>query len=431
MPELLRMPEVAAGAEEAILAGWPIDENQPYRAGDVVANVETAKAAVDVEAETDGIILKILVPAGTDVQVGDPIALIGRVGEQVADVDAELARLGISANGQGPAVPTAVSQAPSAAVAETPVPLPAAENGRVFASPIARRLAKEARLDVSTLTGTGPGGRIVRNDVTRAIAQQETQRPAAIEKTPQPTATTPAPKPSDQRDSGGWIEVPHTKIRQLIATRLTESKATIPHFYLRAGIRVDRLLALRAELNEALDVRISVNDLVLKAVAAAHIAVPDANVIFTETGLRRYKSVDIGVAIASPKGLVTPVVSGVDRLSISALAVATRDLATRAADGRLKQHELEGGTISVSNLGMYDVEEFTAIINPPQSSILAVGAARPEPGVDEHGGLEVQTKMHVVLSVDHRAIDGALAAQWMKAFRAAVESPLRILSANL
>jgi pyruvate dehydrogenase E2 component (dihydrolipoamide acetyltransferase) len=266
-----------------------------------------------------------------------------------------------------------------------------------------------------------------------AHAQQETQRPAAVDPTPQPAPADPpsAPKPSDQRDqreTGGWIEVPHTKIRQLIATRLTESKSTIPHFYLRAGIRVDRLLALRTELNATLEVRISVNDLVLKAVAAAHVAVPDVNVVYTETGLRRYESVDIGVAIASPKGLVTPVVTGVDRLSVSALAAVTRDLATRAADGRLKQNELEGGTTSVSNLGMYDVEEITAIINPPQSSILAVGAARPEPGVDEHGELEVQTKMHVVLSADHRAIDGALAAQWMKAFRRAVENPLRLLA---
>jgi pyruvate dehydrogenase E2 component (dihydrolipoamide acetyltransferase) len=422
MPELLRMPEVAAGAEEAVLAGWPIAENQAYEAGEIVANVETAKAAVDVEAETSGIILKVLVPAGADVQVGDPIALIGRVGEQVADIDAELARLGIAVgatNGQGAAAQPAV---------EAPAPPSTSGNGRVFASPLARRMAKEARLDVSTLTGTGPGGRIVRSDVTRAIAQQETLRPAHIEQTPRPAPAAPASKQSDQRDTGGWVEVPHTKIRQLIATRLAESKSTIPHFYLRAGIRVDRLLALRAELNEALEVRISVNDLVLKAVAAAHVAVPDVNVVFTETGLRRYESVDIGVAIASPKGLVTPVVTGVDRLSISALAAVSRDLATRAADGRLKQNELEGGTTSVSNLGMYDIEEFTAIINPPQSSILAVGAARPEPGVDEHGELEVQTKMHVVLSADHRAIDGALAAQWMKAFRRAVENPLRLLA---
>lgn len=415
MPELLRMPEVAAGAEEAVLAGWPIDENQAYEAGEIVANVETAKAAVDVEAETAGVILKILVPAGADVQVGEPIALIGRVGETIADLDAELRRLGFTLGSTGQ---------------------PAAGDERVFASPIARRLAKEAGLDLADLVGTGPGGRIVRSDVTRAITLQETQRAAQPE--PAPTAAAvatvpatlpaPAPKPREQRATEESIEVPHTKIRKLIASRLTESKSTIPHFYIRAGIRVDRLLALRAELNEALDVRISVNDLVFKGVAAAHTAVPDVNVIWTETGLRRYESVDLGIAIASPRGLVTPVVAGVDRLSISALAKTTRDLRQRAADGQLKQSELEGGTAAVSNLGMYEVEEFTAIINPPQSSILAVGAARPEPGVDEHGTIEVQTTMHVVLSVDHRAIDGASAAQWMKAFRNAVENPLRLLA---
>jgi pyruvate dehydrogenase E2 component (dihydrolipoamide acetyltransferase) len=236
----------------------------------------------------------------------------------------------------------------------------------------------------------------------------------------------PTPSTQPQADDG-WIEEPHTKLRRLIATRLTESKATIPHFYLRASIRADRLLKLRAQLNDALPVRVSVNDLILKAVATAHTQVPDVNVTWTETGLRHYSSVNLGIAIASPKGLVTPVVASVERLSIGTLAETTRDLARRAAEGQLKQAELEGGTSTVSNLGMYGTEEFTAIINPPQSSILAVGAARPEPDVSRHGTVKVRTKIRVVLSVDHRAIDGALAAQWMSAFRDAVETPLRLL----
>lgn len=357
MPELLRMPEVATGTDEAHLTAWAVAENQNYAATDVIVHVETAKAAVDVEAE-------------------------------------------FAATSTG--------------------------NGRIFASPIARRLAKDAKLNLEQLTGTGPGGRIVRSDVTRAITRQSPPQPAVLG-TPVP-APAPSPAAALQPQPGeGWTEVPHTKLRKLIATRLTESKTTIPHFYLRASVRADRLLTLRAELNEALPVRISVNDLILKAVATAHTQVPDANVVWTETGLRKYDSVNLGVAIASPRGLVTPVVANVERLSIGTLAETTRDLARRAAEGQLKQAELEGGTSTVSNLGMYGTEEFTAIINPPQSSILAVGAALPEPDVNSDGKVEVRTKIHVVLCVDHRAIDGALAAQWMSAFRDAVETPLRLL----
>ena len=446
MPELLRMPEVATGAEEATVVGWPVAENQPFAAADVIVNVETAKAAVDVEAETDGVILRKLVAPGTDVQVGDPIALIGRPGETVADIDAELAKLGVESGANG-----------SSAASDTAAPAPVQETGtagdgttvrdtesaaatppahgradeRVFASPLARRLAKEAGLDIRDVTGTGPGGRIVRDDVRRAIAQRDAAPAEATGTPPQaPPPVTPAPAPSqavDQQQGSNWTETPHTKLRRLIATRLTESKATTPHFYLQDSVRVDRLLALRAELNEALRVRVSVNDLIVKAVAAAHAEVPDFNVIWTETGIRRFHSVDLGVAIASPKGLVTPVVTNVDRLSIGALATTTQDLARRAAEGQLRQAELEGGTCTVSNLGMFGVEQFTAIINPPQSSILAVGAARPEVDVDEQGEIRTCTKIRVVLSVDHRAIDGALAAQWMSAFRDCVETPLRLL----
>jgi pyruvate dehydrogenase E2 component (dihydrolipoamide acetyltransferase) len=301
-------------------------------------------------------------------------------------------------------------------------------NGRIFASPIARRLAKDAKLDIAQLTGTGPGGRIVRSDVSRAIALQIPPQPATAHPRQPASVPTPTPTPTPTPHiADGWSEVPHTKLRRLIATRLTESKASIPHFHVRGSVRVDRLLKLRAELNEALPVRVSVNDLILKAVAVAHTEVPDANVVWTETGLRQYDSVNLGVAMASPKGLVTPLVAQVERLSIGTLAETTRDLARRASEGQLKQAELEGGTATVSNLGMYGTEEFTAIINPPQSSILAVGAARPEADVTRHGAVKARTKIRVVLSVDHRAIDGALAAQWMSAFRDAVEAPLRLL----
>lgn len=423
MPELLRMPEVATGAEEAAIAGWPVPENRPYAAGEVIVHVETAKAAVDVEAENDGVIFRTLVPAGGDVQVGDPIALIGRPGETLADIEAELARLGIAValDGHAVAVSPSLTDAALAVPAAPQAGADRAGGGRVFASPLARRLASQADIDIRQLVGTGPGGRIVRADVTGAIIAAQAQQAALAQ---DPATHSPAvPRLAE----GEFTEEPHSKLRRVIATRLTHSKATVPHFYLRAGVRVDRLLALREQLNHELPVRVSINDLILKAVAKAHTDVPDANVVWTETGLRRHHSADIGIAIASPKGLVTPVVTGVDRLGMAALAEATRDLAHRAAEGRLKQHELEGGTSMVSNLGMYGTEEFTAIINPPHSSILAVGAVRPEAAVNRHGRIKARTTIRVVLSVDHRAIDGALAAQWMAAFREAVERPLRLL----
>ena len=263
------------------------------------------------------------------------------------------------------------------------------DQARVFASPVARRLAQGANLDLRQLTGTGPGGRVVRSDVARAIVLHapRPRRPAVIQ---QPTA--------------------------------------VPHVYLRAAVRVDRLLALRRELNEALPVRISVNDLILKAAAAAHTAVPDVNVIRTETGLRRCATVNLAVAMASPNGLVAPVITDVGQLSISTLTEATRDLARRAGEGRLNQSELEGGACTVSNLGMFGIDEFAATVSPPQSSILAVGAARPEADASRGGRVRVRTKIRVVLSVDRRAIGEVSAAQWMSAFRDAVETPIRLLT---
>ncbi|HEX5401651.1 MAG TPA: dihydrolipoamide acetyltransferase family protein [Pseudonocardiaceae bacterium] len=402
MPELLRMPEIAANTEEATLASWPVPERQPFRTADVIATVETAKAAVDVAAEADGVIIRMLVEPGTDVRVGDAIALLAAPDEQVDDVDAVLARLGVGAAAAAPVV-----AAPAVVVAE-----PVATNGnRVFASPLARRIAKEHGLDYETLTGSGPNGRITRRDVEAVLAQQ----PAVV------APATPSPPPTPVAGS-------HSRMRRAIAQRLTESKQTIPHFYLRGTARVDKLLALRAELNAVSPTKISVNDLVLKAVAIAHSEVDGVNAIWTDDGMRRFDSVDLGVAVATDDGLLTPVVRDVRRLSVGAVASATRELAERARTGGLRQAELEGGATTITNLGMYGTEEFAAIINPPQSSILAVGAARKEPVVNEEGELSVATVLRVTLSVDHRAIDGALAAQWMRVFLAVLEQPLRILA---
>jgi pyruvate dehydrogenase E2 component (dihydrolipoamide acetyltransferase) len=423
MPELLRMPEVAANTTEAVLSSWPLPENSAFARDDVIATVETAKAVVDVAAEADGVLLKTLVEPGAEVAVGEAIALIGTPGEQVVDVDAVLAELGVAA--PRAATPPVADQVdvPETAPSEEPAPTEkvtaaapapgAASPGqvRVFASPIARRLARSARLSVDQLTGTGPNGRILRRDVEAAQAAQAP--------TPPRRAAADAP--------AAWTDVPHTKLRRLVAARLTESKQTAPHFYLRGTARVDRLLALRAELNEGAQVRVSVNDLVVKAVAHAHLQVPALNVTWGDDAVRSYSSVDIAVALATDNGLVTPVLRSVEAMTVSALAAAVRDMVARAGAGRLQQHELEGGSISVTNLGMYGTEEFAAIINPPQAAVLAVGAAREEPVVVD-GEVQVGQVMRLTLSVDHRPVDGVVAAQWMRVLVDLLEHPARILA---
>ena len=417
MPELLRMPEVAAGATHAVLSSWTVPEGDAFTASTVIAVIETDKAIVDFEAESDGRILRFLAAEGAEVAIGDPIALIANPDEAVDDIEAALAELGTEA--PAPAVAAADAEAPVVAVASAGVaaadPAEASDGTRLFASPLARRLARERGIDLSTVRGTGPNGRIRRRDLDRA---PEGVSPSA---TPAPAATAPA------APAAGFVDVPHTRLRRAIASRLTQSVTTAPHFYLRGSARVDRLMALRAELNAGEDTRISVNDLVIKAVAAAHIRVPAANVIWTDDAIRTFGSVDIAVAIATDTGLVTPVLRGVESMSITQIASATKDFAARARSGALRQNELEGGSTSVTNLGMFGTEEFSAIINPPHSSILAVGAATQEPVVDD-GVLGVGTVMRVTLSVDHRPIDGAVAAQWMRVFIDLLEQPAKILA---
>ncbi len=418
MPEILRMPEVAAGATEAILSAWNVPVGQAYAAGDLLVTIETDKAVVDVEAEADGVLLRLLAEAGATVEVGSPIAVTGAAGE-TAD-DAAIAALGISSS----ASPTA--DAPAARAAETvaaaPAPVAAAAHGeRVFASPLARRIARDAGVDLASLEGTGPGGRIRRRDVEATLAAAPATAPKSVGAAP-----APVPKPVVVTGDAEYVDEPNSRLRNAIAARLTESKTTAPHFYVRGSARVDRLLALRKEINDGGDIKVSVNDLVVKAVGKAHTLVPSLNVIWTGDAIRHFSRVDVAIAVATESGLVTPVVRGVDRLSLGELATTTADLAARAKDKRLQQSELEGGTISVSNLGMFGTEDFAAIINPPQASILAVGAARQEPVVLD-GTLAVGTVMHVTLSVDHRPVDGAAAAEWMRAFIGLLESPTRIL----
>ncbi|NCT90965.1 pyruvate dehydrogenase complex dihydrolipoamide acetyltransferase, partial [Cellulomonas sp. APG4] len=295
-----------------------------------------------------------------------------------------------------------------------------------FVSPLARRRARGAGVSLDGVVGTGPGGRVVRRDVDRLVA--EAPRAAA---TPAPAPSgVPAPpsvaSPSAPATAAGGRVEPHSPMRRAIARRLSESKSTVPHFYLTAECRVDALLELRREINASGSVRVSVNDLVLRAAAVAFREVPEANVLWHEDGLHRFDAVDVAVAVATDCGLVTPVVRGVEDLAVGALSRVVAELAARAREGRLRQAELEGGTLTVSNLGMYGTREFTAILNPPQALILAVGAAVQQPVVDD-GALAVGTVMRCTLSVDHRAVDGALAARWLAAFQAAVEHPLTLL----
>jgi pyruvate dehydrogenase E2 component (dihydrolipoamide acetyltransferase) len=424
---ILRMPGVAANATEAVLAEWMVEEKGVFAAADTLATVETEKALVDIEAEGAGVVLKTLVPAGSLVEVGASIAVLADPGEQVADLDALLTELGVDQpvpasvpeRRDVPVDPSSAAPLAEPAVAE-PVAEPVATpvrppNGRVFASPLARKLAKEAGLGIEQIDGTGPRNRVLRRDVEKAVAAQ---------------ASAPVVQPASvSRPAAGVapVETPHTPLRRAVASRLQQSKRDAPHFYLRATIRADRLVALREEINEDAAARISLNDLVIKAVAAAHVAVPEMNVVWGDDAVTQHQQVDVAVAVATDRGLLTPVVRDVASLTVTALAVRVRDLAERARAGRLKQDELEGGTISVTNLGMYDVEEFAAIINPPHAAILAVGAVREEPVID-NGELAVGKVVRVTLSVDHRPVDGVIAARWLASFSDFLSHPVRILA---
>lgn len=422
---IIRLPEVMAGAGEAAIAAWLVEPGAQVAVGDVLAEVETEKAVVEMHAEEAGVLDRFLVEPGVMVDVGAPIAVLTAEAGEEYDLAALLGDDGAAeaAEHESPApspadadVPTATATSPAPAAEPEPTTAP---RSRVFASPLARKLAREAGVPVDELEGSGPGGRIVRRDVERHLASAP-----AVAAAPASTPSS-APRSRDPLAAAGEELVPHSPMRRAIARRLTESKQTVPHFYLVAECRVDALLAMRAQANaDPSRARLSVNDFVLKAVAAAFRAVPEANVAWTEEGMRRFDGVDVAVAVATDDGgLLTPVVRGVDRLSVTEVSAAVGDLAARARAGRLRQDELEGGTTTVSNLGMFGTREFSAIINPPQATILAVGAAVDEPVVVD-GALTVAKVMRCTLSADHRAIDGALAARWLAAFTEAVENPV-------
>jgi len=408
MAIIMRMPEVLANATEAVISKWLVEEGALFTVGQPIAEVETEKAVVEVPAEADGILGRYLAKVGATTAVGAPIAVLLAPGESAADIDKALASEDLSL----PAAPIDVPEASQAVVATPTNAEEVVDSGsRIFASPLARRLAKESGVNTKTLRGSGPGGRIIKKDVLSAIAAGAT-KPAAT--------STPTFIPSGD---GAYSAIPHTPMRRAIARRLTESKSTVPHFYLSAPVVADDMLNMRKKLNEWSEKKVSVTDLILKTVAAAFSDVPNANVIWTSEELRRFDNVDISIAVATDNGLITPVVRAVNQMNLAQISTTTEDLIARARIGRLKQNEIEGGSFSVTNLGMYGTDEFSAILNPPQSAILAVGAAKQKPVVVA-GAISVASVINFTLSVDHRAIDGALAAEWLAAFVKRFENPM-------
>ena len=419
MAIVIRMPEVLAGVTEAVLSQWMMSEGQEVAMGDVLAEIETEKANVDYQAEEEGTLARLLVAPGQSVEVGTPIAVFSAPGDSADDIDAAVATAGaVSAPAAAPAAPA--TTAPATEVSSQPAPdsPPAMSGGRLYVSPLVRKRAREQGIDLSLVTGSGPGGRIVKKDLESFLASGQSTPPA-------PSASVAQAVPG-ATGGAGYTDTPHTGMRRAIARRLTESKTTVPHFYVTADCRVDKLLEARAQVNEAAGVKISVNDWVLKAVAQAFVDVPAANVIWTDEALRHFDRVDIAVAVAVEGGLLTPVVRGVESLSLTEINAEVTRLATKAREGKISQAEIEGGSFSVSNLGMYGTDSFQAILNPPHSGILAVGAAR-ETVIAQNGVMVVGKIMTVNLSADHRAVDGALAAEWMSAFRGYIENPLALL----
>jgi len=412
MPTPITMPALSPTMTEGVLARWLVEEGAAVAPGDVIAEIETDKATMEVEAVDEGVLAKILVPAGTEgVAVNAPIAILAQEGEDVSGYDAP------------PAAPQAPAEPPAPQQAAAPTAQPQQGPGerddkRVFASPLARRIAADRGLDLAAIQGSGPHGRIVKADV-------ETARPL-----PPLTGGGQGGVPPQQAVQGAApTALPITMMRRVIAQRLAESKSTIPHFYLEADVTLDALLAARADINAGADgaYKVSVNDMLVKAAACALMAVPAAHVAWGAEAMTQFHSADIAVAVATDGGLITPIVRAAHAKGLAAIATEVKDLAARARAGALKPAEFQGGSFTISNLGMYGVRAFSAIINPPQSMILAVGAGEQRPVV-EGGVLAIRTVMTATLSADHRAVDGAVAAQWLAAFRGFVETPARMLA---
>ena len=428
MPIEILMPALSPTMTEGNLAKWLKNEGEAVKPGDVIAEIETDKATMEVEAVDEGKLGKIVVPAGSQgVKVNQVIALLLEEGEDASSLAKAGAPKPPPAAAPAPAAAAPPPAPPQAAAAPAPAaataPTPAAATGdRVFASPLARRMAQQAGLDLARLNGSGPHGRIVKADIDAALAGGV---PAAA-KPPAALAAAPAAAPP-AFGLPAFTEQPHSMMRKVIARRLVESKREAPHFYLTLDCNIDRLLQLRQEINAKREKdKISVNDFVIKASALALKQVPAANASWTESAVRLYQAADVSVAVATPGGLITPIIRSADSKGLSTISVEMKDLAARARESKLKPEEYQGGTFSVSNLGMFGIREFAAVINPPQGTILAVGAGEQRPIVKDNA-LAIATMMSCTLSVDHRVVDGAIGAEYMAAFKKLIEDPLSML----
>jgi pyruvate dehydrogenase E2 component (dihydrolipoamide acetyltransferase) len=439
MPINILMPALSPTMEKGNLARWLKKEGDKVKSGDVLAEIETDKATMEVEAIDEGVLAKIVVPDGTaDVAVN---ALIGIIASEGEDVGAAAAGAGSVPGAAAPKVQeVAAAQVTSTALASTPSAAPAAAGARLFASPLARRLAKEARLDLARIQGSGPHGRIVERDVKAAIAGGGATASAPALAAPAAAATASAPAGMSDAtvkkffEPGSFEEIPHDSMRKTIARRLVEAKQTIPHFYLTMDCELDVLLALREQINNAAPkdkdgkpaYKVSVNDFVIKALALSLQRVPDANVTWTEAAMLKHKTSDVGVAVSIPGGLITPVIRKAETKTLSQISNEMKDYAARARARKLKPDEYQGGTSAVSNLGMFGIKNFQAVINPPHATILAVGAGEQRVVVKK-GAPAVATVMSVTLSTDHRAVDGALGAELISAFKVLIENPMGML----
>ncbi|CUX81745.1 MAG: pyruvate dehydrogenase E2 component [Roseibaca calidilacus] len=438
MPTEILMPALSPTMEEGTLAKWLVKEGDTVSSGDILAEIETDKATMEFEAVDEGVIGKIMVPAGSEgVKVNTPIAVLLDDGESADDIAAPSQAKAPEA---APAADAATKAAPEGSSAVAAPPSPVKDGGRVFASPLARRIAAEKGLDLAQIAGSGPHGRIVKADVVDAKPGAATAPQAAAapdtKAAPAKAATAMPSGPSADMvarmyEGRDYDEVALDGMRKTVASRLTEAKQTIPHFYLRREVQLDALMKFRADLNKQLEprgVKLSVNDFIIKASAMALQAVPDCNAVWAGDRILRLKPSDVAVAVAIEGGLFTPVLKDAHLKSLSALSAEMKDLATRARSKKLAPHEYVGGSMAISNLGMFGIENFDAVINPPHGSILAVGAGVKKPVVGADGELKVATVMSMTLSVDHRVIDGALGAEFLREVVAYLESPVTMLA---
>ncbi|NYT30014.1 pyruvate dehydrogenase complex dihydrolipoamide acetyltransferase [Rhizobium sp. WYCCWR 11128] len=448
MPINITMPALSPTMEEGNLSKWLVKEGDKVKSGDVIAEIETDKATMEVEAVDEGTVAKLVVAAGTEgVKVNALIAVLAADGEDISAAASSAGSAAPAPKADGAAAPKA--EAAPAPAQSTPAAAPVAaaatasassDGSRAFSSPLARRLAKEAGIDLSAVAGSGPHGRVVKSDIEAAVAGGGAKAAAA----PAPAAAAQAPAAAAPKgaseeavlklfEPGSYELVPHDGMRKTIARRLVESKQTIPHFYVSVDCELDALLALRAQLNDAAPrkdnapaYKLSVNDMVIKAMALSLRDVPDANVSWTDSNMVKHKHADVGVAVSIPGGLITPIIRKAEEKTLSTISNEMRDLGKRAKDRKLKPEEYQGGTSSVSNMGMMGVKNFAAVVNPPHATILAVGAGEQRVVVKK-GEMAIATVMSVTLSTDHRCVDGALGAELLQAFKGYIENPMGML----